>query len=55
MKLIGKLKKDVENAENKEKAKKIIAEAGMELTTDELEKVSGGYIRWNTNNGTWNE
>ena len=42
MKLTGKLKKDVEKTENKEKVREIIAEAGMELTDDELEKVSGG-------------
>ena len=42
MKLIGKLKKQVEDANNKEEAKDIIAEAGMELTADELEIVTGG-------------
>ena len=42
MKLIGKLKKQVEDANNKEEAKNIIAKAGMELTTDELEVVTGG-------------
>ena len=42
MKLIGNLKKKVENAKTKEETKDIIAEAGMELTDDELEKVSGG-------------
>lgn len=36
MKLIGKLKKQVEDAKNKEEEKDIIAEAGMELTMDEL-------------------
>ena len=33
MKLIGKLKEDVEKAENKEEAKKIIEKAGMSLRT----------------------
>ena len=42
MKLTGKLKEDVEKAENKEQAKELIAEAGMELTDEELEQVSGG-------------
>ena len=42
MKLIGKLKENVEKAENKEQAKKLIAEAGMALTDDELNKVAGG-------------
>ena len=48
MKLIGKLKKDVEKAESQEKAKEIIAEAGMELTMDELEMVAGGREGENT-------
>ena len=51
MELIGKLKKQVEDANNKEEAKDIIADAGMELTDDELEKVSGGIVRWNNNYG----
>ena len=42
MKLIGKLKKQVENTNDKEEAKKIIADAGMELTDDELDMVAGG-------------
>ena len=42
MKLIGKLKKQVEDANNKEEARKFISEAGMELTMDELEMVAGG-------------
>ena len=42
MKLTGKLKEDVEKAENKEQAKELIAEAGMELTDEEMDQVSGG-------------
>lgn len=42
MKLIGKLQKDVEKAESKEEARKLIAKAGMELTDEEMEQVSGG-------------
>lgn len=42
MKLIGKLKENVEKTENKEEAKKMIAEAGMELTDEEMEQVAGG-------------
>lgn len=46
MKLTGKLKEQVEKAENKEEAKEIIREAGvkagMELTDDELNQVAGG-------------
>ena len=42
MKLIGKLKKQVENANNKEEVKEIIEKAGMSLTDDELDMVTGG-------------
>ena len=42
MKLVGKLKEKVNKAETKEQAKEIIANAGMELTDDEMDKVSGG-------------
>lgn len=44
MKLIGKLKENVEKAENKEQAKKIIKKAGMELTDEEMAAVSGGEV-----------
>ena len=44
MKLIGKLKENVEKAENKEHAKEIIAEAGMLLDDTELDKVAGGVV-----------
>ena len=42
MKLIGNLKKKVENAKTKEEARDTIKKAGMLLDDDELEKVSGG-------------
>lgn len=42
MELIGKLKEQVEKAENKEQAKELIAEAGMELTDEKLDQVAGG-------------
>ncbi|MBQ6441742.1 MAG: hypothetical protein IJJ13_04020 [Lachnospiraceae bacterium] len=42
MKLIGKLKEKVSKAENKAQAKELIADAGMELTDEEMDKVSGG-------------
>lgn len=42
MKLTGNLKEQVGKAKTKEEAKGIIAEAGMELTEDELDQVSGG-------------
>ncbi len=37
MELTGNLKKQVEKAENQEEAKKIIKEAGMELTDEEMD------------------
>ena len=42
MKLLGFLKDKVDKAETMEAKKDIIAEAGMELTDDELEGVAGG-------------
>ncbi|MBO6137091.1 MAG: bacteriocin [Lachnospiraceae bacterium] len=42
MKLIGELKDKVEKAENQEEAKKIIKDAGMELTDEEMDQVTGG-------------
>ncbi len=42
MKLVGKLKEDVANARNREEAQKLIEDAGMLLTDEELEKISGG-------------
>ncbi len=43
MKLIGELKKQVEETNSKEEAKEIIENAGMELTDKELDLVVGGY------------
>ena len=42
MKLIGELKKQVEETKNKEEAKEVIEKAGMELTDEELDQVTGG-------------
>ena len=42
MKLIGNLKKKVENAKTKEEARDTIKKAGMLLDNDELDQVSGG-------------
>ena len=42
MKLIGELKKKVENAKDMKEAKEVIEDAGMKLTEEELEKVAGG-------------
>ena len=44
MKLTGILKDKVSKAETMEAKKDIIAEAGMELTDDELEMVAGGRV-----------
>lgn len=44
MKLTGELKEKVANAESAEQVKDIIAEAGVELTDDEVESVAGGFI-----------
>lgn len=42
MKLIGNLKNQVDNAKSKEEAKGLIEKAGMSLTADELDMVTGG-------------
>ena len=42
MKLTGKLKEKVEKAETKAQAKEMIAHAGMELSDEEMDMVSGG-------------
>ena len=44
MKLIGELKKQVESTATKEEAKDVIANAGMELTDDELDNIVGGWL-----------
>ena len=44
MKLIGELKEKVEKTETMEEAKKVIEEAGMELTDEEMDKVAGGVF-----------
>ena len=47
MKLIGELKKQVEETKNKEEVKEVIEKAGMELTNKELDQVTGGArIPW---------
>ncbi len=42
MKLVGELKKQVEETKNKEEAKEILEKAGMELNDEELDQVVGG-------------
>ena len=42
MKLTGELKKQVEKTDNMDEKKRLIEEAGMELSYDELDQVAGG-------------
>ncbi|MCR4903409.1 MAG: hypothetical protein K6A23_11175 [Butyrivibrio sp.] len=42
MKLVGELKEKVEKTETKEEAKELIKKAGMDLTDEEMDEVSGG-------------
>ncbi len=42
MELIGKLKKDVENSKDIKEARDIMEKAGMRLTDEELQQISGG-------------
>lgn len=44
MKLTGDLKGKVEKAENREDAKELIKDAGMELTDEELDQVASGMV-----------
>ena len=45
MKLTGDLKNQVEKAESKDEKKKLIEEAGWELTDEEMDQVAGGTNR----------
>jgi len=48
MELSKELKEKVENAKSAEEAKKILKDAGLELTDAELDQVAGGAGRpWN--------
>ena len=42
MKFTGELKEKVGNVENKDQAKEIIEETGIQLDDDELDQVAGG-------------
>ena len=42
MKLIGALKEAVEQAQNLEEVKRVIEQAGMELSDEELKEIAGG-------------
>ena len=46
MKLIGKLKKQVDEAANMAEKRSLIEEAGMKLTDEELDQVAGGGFDW---------
>ena len=42
MELTKELKEKLENAKTEEEAKKILEEAGVELTDEEMDQVAGG-------------
>jgi len=44
MKLTGELKKQVEKTDNMGEKKRLIEEAGMELSDEELDQVAGGGL-----------
>ncbi len=48
MELIGKLKEQVEQAKDIGEAKNLIEDAGMRLSDEELEQVSGGLANCGT-------
>ena len=45
MELTKEQKEKLENAEPKEEAKKILKDAGVELTDEEMDQVAGGYAK----------
>lgn len=50
MKLIGNLKTEVEQASSKEEAKIIIEKAGILLTDNEIDEITGGLLSWAVTN-----
>ena len=44
MKITPELKEKLEAAKTAEEKKKLLAEAGVELTDEEIEKVAGGIV-----------
>ena len=44
MKLVGRLKEDVEQAETKEEKRELIENAGMELDDEELDQIAGDLL-----------
>ena len=57
MKLTGELKKQVEKTDNRDEKKRLIEEAGMELTDEEMDIVSGGShdLRLNSKNHNYGD
>ena len=54
MQLTGELKEKVEKTETKEEARKVIEDAGMLLSDEELEQVSGGFYSAQDEVEAWN-
>ncbi len=54
MKLTGELKKQVEKTDNRDEKKRLIEEAGMELTDEEMDIVSGGSLDLRLNSKNYN-
>ena len=54
MQLTGELKEKVEKTETKEEARKVIEDAGMLLSDEELEQVSGGFYSAPDEVEAWN-
>ena len=51
MELTKELKEKLENAESKDEEKKVIEEAGINLTDEELDQVAGGAELWTFDDG----
>ena len=51
MKITPELKEKLEAAKTAEEKKKLVAEAGIELTDEELEKIAGGIVVKDWENG----
>ena len=51
MKMTSELKEKLKAAKTAEEKKKLLAEAGMELTDEEIEKVAGGIVVEDWENG----
>ena len=51
MKITSELKEKLKAAKTAEEKKKLLAESGMELTDEEIEKVAGGIVVEDWENG----